>query len=457
MSIVILGAGLAGMSCGYHLRSAAYALYEKKSYYGGHTASHKIDECYWDEGPHISFTKHEYVKNIFDDTCGSDIIEQANIVANWYQGSWIPHPAQSNLYAVPQPLASLCLKDFLESVPSENSPTQDPANYAQWLDQAFGSTFASSFPYPYTRKYWTCAPDNLTVDWVGERVFRPDVKTVVDGFSKPAAVNNHYFSTFRYPLTGGFASFLRGFPDFNKLKLDHDVLSVDLEKRLVHFTNGQSARYDRLINTLPLPVFVSKCAQCPEHIKAAADLLVCSSVLLVNIKANGPSLRDYHWMYVYDEELLSTRITQIHRLSEYNCPVNTVGIQIEVYESKYRPFSLSHDEIKDQVLDEAVQMGLINGLDSVLSVHLQYIPFANVIFDHNRRQAQDAIYSWLENYGLMREADDLSPMTDWSHPPALRTDGLIYNAGRYGQWKYFWTDDCVMRGAQLAKAIIPSH
>jgi hypothetical protein len=25
-------------------------------------------------------------------------------------------------------------------------------------------------------------------------------------------------------------------------------------------------------------------------------------------------------------------------------------------------------------------------------------------------------------------------------------------AGRFAQWKYFWTDDCVLRGRQLAEA-----
>ncbi len=48
-------------------------------------------------------------------------------------------------------------------------------------------------------------------------------------------------------------------------------------------------------------------------------------------------------------------------------------------------------------------MGVINGYDTV---HTQYIPRANIIFDHRRRPAQDAILTWLEQFGLQREPDD---------------------------------------------------
>ena len=454
MSIVILGAGLAGLSCGYQLRGSDCHIYEKNKYYGGHTATHCIDNCFWDEGPHISFTKHEFVKDLFQQTCSTDILEQANNVANWYHGNWIPHPAQSNLFAVPEPLASACLNDFLETVASADSLMPKPSNYAEWLDQSFGHTFATTFPYAYTRKYWTCQPEQLTVDWVGERVFRPDLKTVIEGYSRPAPVTNHYFSKFRYPTAGGFASFLHGLAENLNIFLDHEVLSIDLDNRRIHFSNGNTANYDRLINTLPLPVFLSKCIQASDSVKAASELLACSSVLLVNIKAKAGSLKDYHWMYVYDEDMLSTRITQIHRLSTNNCPDNVIGVQIEVYESKYRPFKMTHEEIKIKVLDEVIAMGLVDDLESIVSVHTQYIPFANVIFDHNRRKAQDLIFSWLEGYGLIREPDDLNPMTDWSESIVPRGEGLIYNAGRYAQWKYFWTDDCIMRGRQLANALI---
>ena len=49
--------------------------------------------------------------------------------------------------------------------------------------------------------------------------------------------------------------------------------------------------------------------------------------------------------------------------------------------------------------------------------------------------------------------DELEPTTDWEQSTAegapKSCPGAIHLAGRFGQWKYFWSDDCVMRGKQL--------
>ena len=31
--------------------------------------------------------------------------------------------------------------------------------------------------------------------------------------------------------------------------------------------------------------------------------------------------------------------------------------------------------------------------------------------------------------------------------------GDLILAGRFGQWKYYWTDDCVLRGKYISEAI----
>jgi hypothetical protein len=62
----------------------------------------------------------------------------------------------------------------------------------------------------------------------------------------------------------------------------------------------------------------------------------------------------------------------------------------------------------------------------------------------------DVIWTWLESKGLTREEDDLHPLTDWDIKKSTSTLGSIAMAGRFGQWKYFWTDDCVLRGKWLA-------
>jgi protoporphyrinogen oxidase len=442
MKVTILGAGLAGLSCSYHLGHENCILYEKNSYSGGHIASHSVDGCIWDEGPHISFTKNEYVRDLFAQSVEGDYLEYETSTGNWFQGTWIPHPAQSNLYAVPEPLAKKCLDDFLVARQAVNGTTD---NYREWLELAFGKTFAKSFPIPYTRKYWTREPEDLTTEWIGQRIYYPDPETVKAGYKTPALKTTNYISRIRYPRVGGYQSFSRLFQIGADIRYGHSVSSINLAKRLISFQNGSHTSYDKLISTIPLNHFIALQEDVPPDVSMAANQLLCTSVLLVNITSTGPSLSNYHWLYVYDEDKQSVRITQNHLLSPENMMQDQVGIQVEVYSSRYRPFSDSYETISKRVIGEVVELGLVN---SVVSYHWRLIPYANIVFDNSRRDAQTKVLEWLENFGLNRESDDLEPMTDWNNASDVAI-GDIALAGRFGQWKYFWTDDCVLRGKQL--------
>ena len=64
---VVLGSGMAGLGAAAQLRSEGRSavVFDKKAYAGGHTATHTRDGFVFDEGPHVSFTKHEKIKQLF--------------------------------------------------------------------------------------------------------------------------------------------------------------------------------------------------------------------------------------------------------------------------------------------------------------------------------------------------------------------------------------------------------
>jgi protoporphyrinogen oxidase len=448
MKTLILGGGLAGLSCSYHLGHQNCQIIEKNPYLGGHATSYSRDNAFWDEGPHVSFTKNPYVKDLLSDSSSSEVLEYPTDVGNYYQAHWIPHPAQSNLYALPQPLASKCYEDFF-SQQNYKENSKEPCNYQQWLDQAFGKTFSRTFPHAYTRKYWTCDPVNLSIDWVGGRVFRPDVKTITDGYQGKPKEGTHYINSIRYPSIGGFDAFFHGLK--NEANVINDkVVSVDLARRRITLLSGLVYDYEKLISTLPLDLFVSLIDGVPDFVQEASSMLRCSSLLLINILGTQAQHNPYHWLYVYDEDKYSTRITQTHLLSSSNTPDGVAGLQVEVYASPYRPFPEAHDQIARKVCNEILEMHL---LKEVHSMHTNYVPYANVIYDQNRREVQDIILTYLQQFGLVREKDDLEPMTDWNDAHVFEDIPALLLAGRFGQWKYFWSDDCLLRGQQISDVL----
>ena len=453
--IVILGAGLSGLSASYHIGHEKCLILEKQLHPFGHLRSDLRAGFTWDQGPHVSFTKHDYVRDLFVENVNGEFDEYEVKTTNYFQGHWIDHPAQSSLYQIPEPLRSRCLESFLESR-SHSHKESSPKNYKEWLEQALGPVFTATFPAAYTRKYWTREAQDMTVDWVGKRVFLPKVEDVIAGSQGPLDRQTHYITSVRYPRSGGYQSFVTKLTDGAHIRLGAEVVRIDLDKRKVWTAQGECFSYTHLINTLPLPLFVSLCIQATDLAREAANQLSCSQLLLVNITAPHPTVRSENWMYIYDEDKLSTRINCTEKLTRRNAPDRNTGVQIEVYFSRHRPLTGTPHSITKKVISELIEMELVENeavKDGLVDTHVVYSPWANVIFDHDTKPSLNVIWSWLEKYGLKREVDDLHPLTDWDQK-TTHSAGTIVMAGRFGQWKYFWTDDCVLRGKTLGELAI---
>lgn len=113
--ILILGAGISGLSASYHIGHDKCIVLEKENTSLGHLRSNKKDGFIWDQGPHVSFTNNSYVQELFAKSLNNKFLEYEVRTGNYYKGHWIDHPAQSNLYQVPEPLRKQCVDSFLEA------------------------------------------------------------------------------------------------------------------------------------------------------------------------------------------------------------------------------------------------------------------------------------------------------------------------------------------------------
>lgn len=449
---LILGAGLAGLSVSWHLGHENCLLLEQRPHAFGHIHSRQRDGFTWDEGPHVSFTKHEYVRQLFARSVGGKFEEFEVRAGNYFRGSWIDHPAQTSLHQLPEPLRSECLESFLATRRSAGL-APPPRHYAEWLEQAFGPRFAQTLPAAYTRKYWTVPADELTTAWTGPRVLNPSVEDVVAGAKGPLDRSRYYITRVRYPSLGGYESFARELGRGARIEFGAEVTGIDLVERKVRTSSGAEFGFSRLVNTLPLPAFVRTCAQATCQVLEAAEALACTRLLLVNATAPHLARRPETWFYVYDEEKLATRVNFTEHLSPSNAPRGTTGVQTEVYFSRHSPQNEPAPAIAAKVVRELVEIGVIDRDDlerGRVASRVIDVPWANVIFNHDREAALELILGWLEQFGLARESDELLPGCDWDARPAS-APGAICLAGRFGQWKYFWTDDCVLRGRALAR------
>lgn len=425
-SISILGAGMAGFGAANRLHDEGVRplLYEARPTIGGHTSTHFYDDGFtFDEGPHISFTSDTRIQELFAKSVGGEFERMKAYVNNYWRGHWIKHPAQVNLHGVAPEVIVDCIKDFVEAAKVEN-PTIN--HYEDWLRAAFGDTFAKTFPEEYTKKYHTTEARNLTTDWLGPRLYRPKLEEMLLGALKPEPLDVHYVDNFRYPSKGGFVAYLNHFLPMADIACDHRVKEIDVADKTLTFTSGKVAPYQNLISSLPLPRLIPMIKQAPAEVRAAAALLSCSQVVLVNIGLNRPVDTKAQWTYFYDEDICFARLSFPCGFSPSLAPAGCGSIQAEVYFSeKWKPLTNTPDDWIEPTIDGLLKCGLVKDRSEIIHKSTIFAPYANVIFDHDRPAALKLVHGFLDDVG-------------------------IAYCGRYGDWGYIWTDQAFISGERAA-------
>ena len=432
-NIVILGSGMAGFGAAHRLSAEGITpvMYDKNSYLGGHTASFRYETGFlFDVGPHISFTKDSRIQQLFADSVEQQFETVQINLNNYWRGYWPIHPVQLHLHGLPDDLIVQVINDFVE----ERSAAERPiGNYADWLLASFGRTFAESFPMQYTRKYHTTPAENMSTDWLGPRIYRPNLEEVLRGAISASAPHKHYITHFRYPSKGGFVAYLRKFIPLGNLKLNHQLVSINPNTRQLTFDNGHVTQYDGLVSSVPLPDVIRMIQDAPQDVVAAARKLACSTCVLVNVGVNRADLSNAHMTYFYDEDICFTRLGFPHMLSTDNAPDGCGNIQAEVYFSdKYKPFTGAPEDWIEPVIRDLRRVGLLRDGDEVLSRKAMFLKYANIIFDLERADALKTVHAYLDDVG-------------------------IAYCGRYGDWGYMWTDESFISGERAAEKALSSQ
>jgi protoporphyrinogen oxidase len=403
-------------------------LYDKNSYYGGHTASFRHAGGFlFDIGPHISFTKNERIQALFAESVGGEFETIQIRLNNYWRGHWPVHPVQLHLHGLPDDVVIKVIEDF---VAASHQPEREIRNYADWLLASFGKTFAETFPMQYTRKYHLTTAENMSTDWLGPRIYRPSLGEVLRGALSPSAPNIHYITHFRYPTQGGFTAYLKKFVPLGEIKLGHELVGLDPVAHELTFRNGHRARYDGVVSSIPLTDLIPMIAGAPADVVAAAARLACSTCVLVNVAVDREDLSDAHMTYFYDEDIRFTRLSFPHMLSRTNVPAGAGSIQAEVYYSKkYRPLDVEPESLIEPVIADLKKVGLLRETDRILFKNAFLVPYANVIFDLDRTKALETVHGYL---------DDIN----------------VSYCGRYGDWGYMWTDESFISGERAAETAL---
>jgi protoporphyrinogen oxidase len=427
--VIVLGAGMAGYGASHKLKEAGVdtVLFEKEKHIGGHCASYVYGDWVFDDGPHISFSKIDHIKEIFAKNVNNDYYEFTANVDNYWKGKWIKHPAQINLHGLPPSFNSQIL---LEMIEAHNKPNHEIKNYKDWLYASYGKTFSENFPMKYTRKFHTTDAENMTTDWLGPRLYKPKLSEVIFGMLSPRTNDVHYIKEFRYPNKGGFVSLMKGIHDVTDIKFEHKLVGINLKNKQLKFSNKTTVDYKYCFSSLPLKRIIELMEDAPVEMKEAASKLAATQCVMVNFGVKRQNISECHWRYVYDEDFYATRISFPSMFGPGNAPPGNSSVQVEIYFSeKYKPIDRKPEDFIEIVKSELIQMGILTPMDEILFQNAWLSPFAQIIFDHDRKDNVELLHEFL------KEND-------------------IYFGGRFADWAYNWSDESFQSGEKGAEEIL---
>ena len=419
MGTVILGAGIAGLSAGFHLKKVnqSCVIYEKTDDWGGLCGNFTINGFRFDRFVHFTFTDDPYIKGIFE--ASSPLYEHPPLSSNYYQGYWLKHPAQNNLAPLPTEEKVKIIEGFINR---PHKDVADIANYEEWLRVQYGDYFAEHFPFKYTRKYWGVEPRTLETKWVGNRMHSPDLTQVLRGAFEEQKENFYYTKYMRYPKKGGFRSILNTCREGLDIQFNKEVVQVDPQAKIVTFANGTSVPYTRLISSLPLPEMAHIVKGVPEEVQTAAAALHHTSGYMVSLGFKRPDVAKHLWFYIYDEDIWPARVYSPSLKSPDNVPAGCSSLQAEIFFDCKAKIP-APEKVLQNTVEKLAAMGLFKP-EEIAVQDIRFEKYANVTFDAAIYQNRQTVLDYLKSVG-------------------------IESIGRFGKWDYFWTHQAFASGREI--------
>jgi protoporphyrinogen oxidase len=428
--VVILGAGLAGLSTAFHLEND-YLIFEKESEVGGMARSVEINGFTFDFTGHLLHLRNQYTKDLVAQLL-PDAFEthsrQAYIYSN---GVYTEYPFQANTYGLPKDVVKECIAGFVETcLQSSNSNGNckpDNLSFEDWVYRTFGSGIAKHFMLPYNQKLWHVPLKEIAADWVSWSVPRPNLDEILNG---ALGLNNRAFGynpSFLYPKSGGIGQLPQSMcGDIKNLHLNKSAIELSLQQRTIRFDDGSVYSYDNLVSTIPLVHLLKIIRDLPEEVRNIGKKLRYLSVYDINLGVKRPNISDKHWLYFPEREFIFYRVGFPMNYAPHTVPQGCSSMYVEV--SHLPGENIPEEQLLDEVIAGLNRCGILRADDELLVRQVIDLKCAYVIHDLNRQEALQVIHPYLESQN-------------------------IYSIGRYGNWEYSSMESAILYGRDMAQKL----
>jgi protoporphyrinogen oxidase len=423
--LLILGAGLAGLSAALHARGA-YRLVERSDRPGGLCKTDVREGFHFDATGHWLHLRDPDMRRLAEEALPGGWVAVERRAGIWSHRRFTRYPYQVNTHGLPPEVVAENVLGFVEATLGEKGRAlreREPANFAEFILRHLGEGFARNFMFPYNAKLWTVHPREMSTAWMGRFVPRPTLEQVVRGALGLEGDAAGYNATFIYPREGGIEAFVRGLAARLPRAAECDVepVAIDPARKTAQLSSGEEVRWKRLVATIALPDVVRLCGGAPPAVRAAAEALRATTVTYVNVAARDVGAPPFHWVYLPEERYGPYRVGSASAAVPSLAPPGCRSFYVEFS----APGPLEGAAAVRQAVETLLDLGFVRAEADVLFAEARAIPHAYVIYDDAYGGAKAEIVRWLE-----------------------ARDILV--AGRYGRWEYSSMEDALLAGRECA-------
>ena len=425
--ILIIGAGLSGLSTGYHLKRGCLVL-EKESYLGGMASSEHINGFTFDKTGHLLHFQTDYVKNFLNYT------DNAYKLLKHRRSSWIfskntftRYPFQANTYHLPSSVIKECLISIADAQ-TQSKHRKPPSNFQDWILANFGEGIAKHFMFPYNRKLWKTPLNQMSISWANKFIPNTGLKQAIKGAVSDYKRNFGYNKSFYYPERKGIQVITEAFTKKLKkqMRLNSKVVKIDLRHKKIIFSDGKIAEYDILVSTIPLLELVNLSVGLPKEIADMSKQLKWVSVFNLNLGIRGEVVPNKHWVYFPESKYIFYRVGISSNFSKHLAPKCHSSLYTEVSYTRSSPLKYNRNDLKKRIIQDLKKAKLLKQENDIALEHTYDIKYAYPI--QYKQSPEKHIKDFLKKHN-------------------------IYSIGRYGGWEYTSMEENILEGKATAEAI----
>ncbi|MCF8058898.1 MAG: NAD(P)/FAD-dependent oxidoreductase [Bacteriovoracaceae bacterium] len=414
-SVLIIGAGPAGLTAGHLLSEKGFQVFIYESHphlVGGLSKTVNFNGFSFDLGGHRFYTKAPEVAEYWHSILGDKFMKRSRLSRIYYNQTFFQYPLR--LADVLKNLSWWRGFTFLTSyLKVKVFPIKEIVSFEDWVTANFGKGLYQAFFKSYTEKVWGRACHEISKDWAAQRINNLNISKIIIQFLKgifgikDKEVIKSLIDSFDYPEKGPgmlWETVKERIEDHGgQVFLGAEVTGIEQSDRkwTVTLANGtKGPKAEHIISTCPLKQLLENLTpSVSEKIKDELSLISYRDFLTVVLMFKKKESFPDNWIYIHDDRVKVARIQNYKNWSPHMVPSDDyTSYGLEFFCQKDDElWALSDEKLKELAIKEVKIIGLPFS-DEELEAQVIRMPYAYPVYDHEHQKRSLLIREELKKY-----------------------------------------------------------